>query len=41
MSFLIAAVATFIGMFVIAPIFFFIVRRFGLYAVVEERTCIV
>ncbi len=34
-----AAVATFFAMFIIAPIFFGLVRAFGLYAVVEERTC--
>ncbi len=34
-----AAVWTFFGMFLAAPIFFGIVRAFGLYATVEERTC--
>ncbi|MEM7587680.1 MAG: SPFH domain-containing protein [Acidobacteriota bacterium] len=41
MSFLIAAVATFFGMFIFAPLFFLFVRKFGLYAIVEERTCVV
>ena len=40
-SFLISMVATFFGMFVAAPLFFFFVRRFGLYAVVPERTSLV
>ena len=34
-----AGLATFFAMFIIAPIFFGLVRAFGLYAVVEERTC--
>ena len=34
-----AGVTTFFLMFLIAPIFFGVVRAFGLYAVVEERTC--
>ncbi len=39
MHFLTAAVATFVLLFFLVPIFFGIVRVFGLYAVVEERTC--
>ncbi len=34
-----AGVVTFFAMFIIAPIFFGLVRAFGLYAIVEERTC--
>ena len=33
------AVIVFFLMFIVAPIFFGVVRFFGLYAVVEERTC--
>jgi regulator of protease activity HflC (stomatin/prohibitin superfamily) len=38
MSFLIAAGATFVGLFIIVPIFFGLMRAFGVYAVVEEGT---
>ncbi|PWU18646.1 MAG: band 7 protein [Verrucomicrobia bacterium] len=38
-SFLIAAVATFVGFFIIIPIFLGIVRFLGLYTIVEERQC--
>ena len=38
-GFLRAAVVTFFLSFVAFPIFLGIVRFFGLYAVVEERTC--
>lgn len=38
-NFLIAAVATFAGMFIVAPIFFGLARGFGLYTIVEERQC--
>jgi regulator of protease activity HflC (stomatin/prohibitin superfamily) len=38
-NFLIAAVATFAGMFVILPIFFGLIRWFGFYTIVEERQC--
>jgi len=38
-SFLIAAVATFFGMFVIVPLFLAFCRAFGLYTVVQERQC--
>jgi regulator of protease activity HflC (stomatin/prohibitin superfamily) len=37
--FLIAAIITFFGMFVLLPVFFGIVRLFGLYTIVEERQC--
>jgi hypothetical protein len=35
--FFLAAVATFIGMFIAMPIFFGIVRWLGFYTIVEER----
>ncbi len=38
-TFIGTAFVTFILMFIIAPIFFAFVRAFGIYAVVEERTC--
>jgi regulator of protease activity HflC (stomatin/prohibitin superfamily) len=38
-SFMIAAVVTFFGMFIALPIFFGIIRMFGLYAIVSERQC--
>src|SRR5690348_5024417 len=38
-SFLVGAVATFIGMFVLTPICSALARLFGLYAIVEERQC--
>jgi regulator of protease activity HflC (stomatin/prohibitin superfamily) len=37
--FLIAAVITFFGMFILVPVFLGIVRLFGLYTIVEERQC--
>src|SRR5580693_5924755 len=37
--FFIAAIVTFIGMFIIVPIFFGFVRLFGFYTIVEERQC--
>jgi regulator of protease activity HflC (stomatin/prohibitin superfamily) len=37
--FFIAAAATFFGMFILVPIFFGVVRLFGLYTIVEERQC--
>ena len=37
--FFLAAVATFIGMFIAMPIFFGIVRWLGFYTIVEERRC--
>ena len=38
-DFLIAAVATFIGLFIVMPILAGLARAFGLYAVVEEGRC--
>jgi regulator of protease activity HflC (stomatin/prohibitin superfamily) len=38
-NFLIAAVATFVGMFLLVPIFLAFVRMFGLYTIVHERQC--
>jgi regulator of protease activity HflC (stomatin/prohibitin superfamily) len=38
-KFLIAMVATFIGMFIVLPVFFGLARLLGLYTVVEERQC--
>jgi regulator of protease activity HflC (stomatin/prohibitin superfamily) len=38
MTFVITFVATFFGLFVLVPIFLALVRFFGIYAVVEERT---
>ena len=38
-GFLISAVATFIGMFILVPVLLGIVRLFGLYTIVEERQC--
>src|SRR6202142_360554 len=37
--FFIAAVITFIGMFILVPVFFGFVRLFGFYTIVEERQC--
>lgn len=39
MSFLIAAVVTFVGCFIAMPIFLGVVRAFGIYTIVEERRC--
>lgn len=41
MNLLIAAVATFMACFVLVPVIFWLLRFFGFYAVVEERTCYV
>jgi regulator of protease activity HflC (stomatin/prohibitin superfamily) len=38
-TFLLAAFITFIAMLVIVPVFLFLVRVIGLYAIVQERTC--
>jgi regulator of protease activity HflC (stomatin/prohibitin superfamily) len=38
-AFLIAAVAAFIGMFILVPTLFGVARLFGIYTVVEERQC--
>jgi regulator of protease activity HflC (stomatin/prohibitin superfamily) len=37
--FILAAVASFFGMFILLPIFFGIARQFGLYTIIEERQC--
>jgi regulator of protease activity HflC (stomatin/prohibitin superfamily) len=37
--FFLAAVITFFGMFILVPLFFGVVRLFGLYTIVEERQC--
>jgi regulator of protease activity HflC (stomatin/prohibitin superfamily) len=39
MTFLTAAFITFVAMFILMPIFLFLVRVVGLYAIVNERTC--
>ena len=39
MPFFITAFVVFVAAFIAEPVFFVIVRLFGLYAVVEERTC--
>src|SRR5262249_16711841 len=41
MNLLIAAVATFLACFILVPCVFWLLRFFGVYAVVEERTCYV
>src|SRR5437588_6349619 len=41
MNLLIAAVATFVACFVLVPASFWLLRFFGVYAIVEERTCCV
>lgn len=38
-AFIIAAVATFVGMFILVPALFGVARLFGLYTIVEERQC--
>src|SRR5271170_2229386 len=37
--FFIAALITFFGMFILLPVFFGLVRLFGLYTIIEERQC--
>ena len=37
--FFLAAVLTFVGMFLLVPVFFGLVRAFGFYTIVEERQC--
>jgi regulator of protease activity HflC (stomatin/prohibitin superfamily) len=37
--FILAAVATFFGMFILLPILFGVARQFGLYTIIEERQC--
>ncbi len=39
MNFFITAAATFFGLFIVVPIFFGLLRAFGLYAIVEEGRC--
>ena len=39
MLFLYSAIITFCACFVLEPMFLFVVRTFGIYAIVEERTC--
>lgn len=39
LSFLIAAVATFIGMFILVPAFFGVIELLGFYTIVQERHC--
>jgi regulator of protease activity HflC (stomatin/prohibitin superfamily) len=39
MSFWLAAVITFLGSFFVIPVLLSFVRMFGIYAIVEERTC--
>ena len=41
MNFIIAVLVTFAVCFVAEPILFFLLRRFGVYAIVEERRCYV
>ena len=41
MNFLITVIATFIACYVLVPLFFWLLRFFGVYAIVEERTCCV
>src|SRR5271169_2679194 len=37
--FFLAAVITFIGMFILLPVLFGLARQFGLYTIIEERQC--
>jgi regulator of protease activity HflC (stomatin/prohibitin superfamily) len=39
LHFLIAAVGTFVGMFILVPVLFAVAQLFGLYTIVEERQC--
>lgn len=39
LHFLIAAVGTFVGMFILVPLLFGIAQLFGIYTIVEERQC--
>jgi regulator of protease activity HflC (stomatin/prohibitin superfamily) len=39
MFFLSAVAITFLAAFILEPVFLFVVRTFGIYAIVEERTC--
>ena len=40
-DFLIGFVVTFVGCAILVPVVFAIIRLFGLYAIVPERTCFV
>ncbi|HTA29871.1 MAG TPA: SPFH domain-containing protein [Candidatus Cybelea sp.] len=39
LKFFLAAICTFIGMFILAPMFFGLMRGFGLYVIIQERQC--
>ncbi len=41
MNFVIAAVVTFFASFILVPLFLLLVRMFGVYAIVQERRCLV
>ncbi len=41
MTFIIATAATFVACFILVPVIFWLLRFFGFYAIVEERTCYV
>jgi hypothetical protein len=41
MTLMIATVVTFLACFVLLPVVFWLLRFFGFYAIVEERTCYV
>ena len=41
MTFIIAIAATFVACFILVPVIFWLLRFFGFYAIVEERTCYV
>jgi regulator of protease activity HflC (stomatin/prohibitin superfamily) len=39
MTFLLSTLITFVACFLLVPVFFWLLRFFGIYAIVEERTC--
>src|SRR5258707_6827092 len=39
MNFLIAAAGSFVALFIVVPIFFGLIRAFGIYTIVEEGRC--
>jgi regulator of protease activity HflC (stomatin/prohibitin superfamily) len=41
MSFFLTVVITFVACYILVPMFFWLLRFFGVYAIVEERTCYV
>jgi regulator of protease activity HflC (stomatin/prohibitin superfamily) len=41
MTFLLSTLITFVACFLLVPVFFWLLRFFGVYAIVEERTCYV